>query len=182
MTGPPVRMKTPSTLTPGGTSRDQVPELTVKVHRKPWLAIGIGGAVVAAAVVAAVALRPNPPPPVVVPPKPAVKPTSPKPIKRVRVRLESTPAGARVVRVSDSVVLGSTPQTMELRSSTEPLLLRLEKDGFESVTREVSLASDTNLSIVLKAMPTRKPSGGHKVIRHRTEPESETEVDEPAKL
>jgi hypothetical protein len=183
---PSPRVVPPTTLTPGGTSRDEVPELTVKVRRPPWLIIGIGVAAVAAAAVVAVALRKPPvPPPTIVRPAPTKPaPTKPKAPLLVRLRLETVPAGARVVRVSDGVVMGITPQTFELRASTEKLRLRLEKEGYVAATKEVSLAANNNVSLMLEAekpAPTHKPAGK----RHggfRPPPTPEPEPAEPAKL
>jgi serine/threonine-protein kinase len=176
----------PTTLTPGGMAQEAIAHTTMKLRKKPWLAVGIGAAIVVAAVVTAVALR-NPP----APPTPAVRPAPPpapvvpppaKAPATVRVRLESTPAGARVLRVRDGVVLGTTPETIELQSTGEPLLLRIDKDGFVAATREVSLASDTNLSVVLEAAgeapaPTPAPKK-HTPSRTPARPSR----DEPAKL
>jgi len=174
----------PTTLTPGGMVREELPEVTLKVGKKPWLPIGIGVAVVAVAAVAAVALRkpPAPPAPIVQPPPPVEKAEPPKAPQMVRVRLESTPAGARVVRVADGVLLGTTPETIELRASTQPLLLRLEKEGFAAATREVSLGADTNLSVVLEAVaPVPGPTPGPKK-RGGSRTPALTDRGEPAKL
>ena len=183
---PKVKTVKPTTLTPGGMVRDVEPEITVKVRRKPLLAVGIGAAAVAAAAVLALTLRkeaPAPPPA----PRPAPAPVAAAPVKpklpeRVRVRLESKPSGARVVRVSDNVLLGTTPQTLELLTSSEPLLLRVEKEGFSTATKEVPLTSNTNLSVVLEALrpapaPTPRPRK-HVAPRSQAEPE----LAEPAKL
>ena len=180
----------PTTLTPGGMVRDAILDATAKVHKKPWMIIGAGTAVVVVAAVAAVMLRKEPTPPTppaaAVRPAPPAEPAAPPPAKApvtVRVRLASTPVGARVVRVSDGVVLGTTPETMEMRSSAEPLLLRLEKDGFVAATREVSLASDANLSVVLEAMAAEAPAPvptSRKRTPSRTQ--GKPEHNEPAKL
>jgi eukaryotic-like serine/threonine-protein kinase len=176
----------PTTLTPGGLASEVGPEATLKVRKRPWLAVGVGVAVVAIAVVAAVALRKEPPAPVVAPAPTAAAPAPPpvKPPQLVRVRIETVPAGARVVRVNDGVVLGSTPETIEVRSAPEALLLRLEKEGFAAVTKEIPLAADTNLSVMLEALPvaptpvpapTPKKRGGS-----RSQPAGDH--GEPAKL
>jgi serine/threonine-protein kinase len=174
----------PSTLTPGGMVRGGIAGTTVKVRKRPWLAIGIGAVIVVGAGVTAVALRsPAAPPPVVAhpapppPPEPAPTPV-PKPPAMVRVRLESSPLGARVVRVSDGVVLGTTPETIELRPAAEPVQLRLEKDGFVPATREVSLASDSSLTVVLEAAAPEHAPVAKKHVPAKARPEH----DEPAKL
>jgi serine/threonine protein kinase len=147
----------PTTLTPGSMVREVRAGTTIKVRKQPWLAIGVATGVIAVAAIAALALRkpPAPTPPVARPEVTTARPAPPpaRPPARVRVRLESTPPGARVVRVTDGVVLGTTPETIELRSSPGALLLRLEKDGYVAATREVSLGADTNLSVVLEAAP-----------------------------
>jgi serine/threonine-protein kinase len=181
---PPPRSKTvpPTTLTPGGTSRDDV--LPVDVRRKPWLAIGIGVAALAAVGVV-LALR-KPPPPSIVRPPPMEKPepAPPKAPQLVRLHLETIPAGARVVRVSDGVVLGITPQTFELRAASEPLELRLEKDGFAPVTKDVSLTADSNVSLMLEASKPLVPPkpGGKKHGGSRPPVAPEPDRGEPAKL
>jgi serine/threonine-protein kinase len=162
--------------------REAIPGTTIRVAKKPWLVVGIGAAVVVAATVAAVALRnpPAPPTPAVRPaPPPAPPPPAPAPTT-VRVRLESTPAGARVLRVRDGVVLGTTPETIELQATAEPLLLRIDKDGFMAATREVSLASDSNLSVVLEATAKAPAPTPKKHAPSRTE--ARPSHDEPAKL
>jgi serine/threonine-protein kinase len=174
----------PTTLTPGGMVREAIPGTTIKVAKKSWLVVGIGATVVVAAAVAAVALRNPPAPPTpAVRPAPPPAPAPPPPAKApttVRVRLESTPAGARVVRVRDGVVLGTTPETIELQSTAEPLLLRIDKDGFVAATREVSLASDSNLSVVLEATAKAPAPTPKKHAPSRTE--ARPSHDEPAKL
>jgi hypothetical protein len=68
----------------------------------------------------------------------------------VLVYVESTPPGAAVVRVSTKSVLGYTPETVQLRRSNEPVQLRFELKGYRSVTRDVSAASDSQLTVVLQ--------------------------------
>ena len=175
----------PTTLTPGGLESAVLAGTTVKIKKKPWLIYGAGAAVAVAAILV-VALRNVPSPPAR--PLPAVRPAPPAepeapPAKTpvsVRVRLASTPAGARVVRVSDGAVLGTTPETIELRSSAEPLLLRLEKDGFVAATREVSLAADANLSVVLEAAPAEAPTPAPR--KHGPSRAQRPDRNEPAKL
>jgi len=88
-----------------------------------------------------------------------------------------------VVRVSDGVVLGTTPETIVLRSSKLSLLLRLEKEGYASTTKEVSLASDINFAAVLEPLPVKTPPPPPTRRKYtprntRTVPE----LSEPAKL
>jgi hypothetical protein len=95
--------------------------------------------------------RPAPPPP--------ARPVQPLQASAVvRVRLESKPPGARIVRVSDGVVLGTTPETIELRPSSEPLPLRFEKEGFLPAVEVAPLSADSSLSVVLEAAPEKPAS------------------------
>jgi len=175
----------PTTLTPGGLEASEVPEATLKVRRKPWTAVGIASGLIVAALLATVFLRkgeaPIPPKPTnITQPTPSETPTvaPPKALVAVRVRLESTPPGARVVRISDGAVLGITPETIELRPSSEPLPLRFEKEGFLAALREASLAADSSLSVVLEE---EKPG---KTPKKHTPGKSHGSAgqDEPAKL
>jgi len=183
------RTLSPTTLTPGGLTASAIPEVTVKVRRKPWAAVGIACGLIAVAVLAAVFLRKTPASPVpsaatkgvptaedhpVEPPRPPTAPTA------VRVRLDSTPSGARVVRVSDNVVLGTTPETIELHPSGEPLALRFEREGFEHAVREVSLTENSSLSVVLEAAP-EKPAATPKK-RGPGKVHTSADPSEPAKL
>ncbi|HJX55193.1 MAG TPA: serine/threonine-protein kinase [Polyangia bacterium] len=149
-------------------------------------------AVAAAVVVAALAVRllgggrtsvpagprvtqtaPVPPPP---PPPVAVVPAAPVP-RRVRVHLESLPTGARIVRDSDSVVLGTTPQDMELESSPRPLRVRLTLDGYLPAAHDIALDADVRATYALE--PAKKEEarpGGKK------RPAPAHEQDEPAKM
>lgn len=182
----------PSTLTPGGFSAP-VPTRTQRVRRTPWAAIAIASGIVAAlglAVVmsnrarsgAAPEARREPTRPLA---PPVEKPKAPDVI---RLRLDSLPAGARVVRVADSVVLGTTPETIELRPSKEPLSLRFEKEGFSSVARDVALTADSSVSVELAALNVDKPippgrkHGGGKVRPQPASGNGDGDGDEPAKL
>jgi serine/threonine protein kinase len=174
----------PTTLTPGGLQGPPIHGTTMKVRRKPWALFAAGAAVVVLAAATAILLRNSPPPapapapiPVVQPPAPAPAPQPPPKPSTVRIRLESTPQGAQVVRVADGVVLGTTPETIVLRPSADALSLRFEKDGFRDTIREVTLAADTKVSVVLEAEPEKPPPRGKKVSRPRR-----PEENEPAKL
>jgi serine/threonine-protein kinase len=182
------RPLSPTTLTPGGLTTSAIPEVTVKVRRTPWAAVGIASGLIAVAVLAAVFLRKGPPAAPVpsasitrpAPPPESATVEPPKAPVAVRVRLDSTPPGARVVRVSDSVVLGTTPETIELRPSDEPLPLRFEKDGFVAAQREASLTMDSNLSVVLQAIPEKTTPTPKKHAPGKAH--GEAEPSEPAKL
>jgi hypothetical protein len=71
----------------------------------------------------------------------------------VLVWIESTPPGARVVRISDGFVLARTPETVELLQSKEPVPIRIELEGYVPVTREVSAASDGTVTVSLDPTP-----------------------------
>ncbi len=180
----------PTTLTPGGMEAAAIPEVTRKVRRKPWTAVGLASGLIAVAVVTAVFLHKDPapvprqpthtarpaPPPVAGPVQPPHTPTL------VRVRLDSKPAGARIVRVSDGVVLGTTPETIELRPSSEPLPLRFEKVGFLPAVDMASLSADSSLSVVLEAVPEKTASPTPKKHTSGKSHGGNAEANEPAKL
>ena len=97
--------------------------------------------------------------------------------KRVRVHLESLPTGARIVREPDGVVLGTTPQDMELESSPRPLRIRLTLDGHLPATHDIALDADVRATYALE--PVRRDEarpGGKK------RPAAAREHDEPAKM
>ena len=73
----------------------------------------------------------------------------------VLVWVESTPPGARVVRLSDGMVLARTPETVELLQSQEPVAIRIEMDGYIPVTREVPAAADGTVTVSLEPLPRR---------------------------
>ncbi len=77
------------------------------------------------------------------------KPFQDKP-SNVLVWIESTPPGAAIVRVSDNFILGHTPETVEFNRTSRPVSIRLELDGYDVVTREVSVDSDGSMTVVLK--------------------------------
>jgi serine/threonine-protein kinase len=171
----------PTTLTPGGLERSVISGTTMRVGRKPWTAIGAAaGLLLLAALAVGILVRKPAPAPTTQ--APAAEKSESVPVKAaptlVQLRLESTPAGARVVRVSDGVVLGTTPETIEMRPSAEPLLLRFEKEGFVSAAREASLASDTTVTAALAAAPEKPVPATKKRAAIKARPSS----SEPAKL
>jgi hypothetical protein len=146
----------------------------VIVRRKSRIAISctLGLAVIAWATVGCRRKHPIPPSPPS-PTKSRPAPDGQRPIDPtflVLVGIESTPPGARIVRVSDGFVLGYTPETVEFHQSAEPVQIRFEMAGYIPVTREVSAASDGELKTVLEAIPkkhapaSRKSKGSR---RHR---------------
>ena len=74
----------------------------------------------------------------------------------VLVWMESTPPGAEVVVVSNGFVLGRTPDTFEFLQSNKPVLVRFEMRGFNSVTRELPVLTDSSLSVVLEAIGRKR--------------------------
>ena len=88
----------------------------------------------------------------------------------VLVWMETTPLGARIVRVSDGHVLGYSPEIIEFRYTKTPVPIRFELEGYIPLTREVSAAADAELKFVLEPIAktdspaTKKPrrNRGHK--------------------
>ncbi|HMU38341.1 MAG TPA: serine/threonine-protein kinase [Pseudomonadota bacterium] len=94
------------------------------------------------------------------------KPSPPKPAevetpKRIRWQLRSLPAGAKVVRMSDKVMLGQTPLEQEALKTDEPLHLRLELEGYIPHEVQVGRQASGEVQIVLKPDAKRgaKPDG-----------------------
>ena len=105
-------------------------------------------------------------PPVAVAPAPAAMAAP----ADVTIEIETTPPGASVVGLGDGKVLGATPLTLTRPAHGPELKLRLEKEGYVSVARAVSLARDGTLDVTLerKPRPTARPR--------------RPAVDEPARL
>jgi hypothetical protein len=80
----------------------------------------------------------------------------------VQVWTETTPPGARIVRLSDGHVHGYTPEIVEVFQSATPVQLRLELEGYLPVTREVSALSDGELKVVLEPIPKGRHSATKK--------------------
>ncbi|HSS37398.1 MAG TPA: protein kinase, partial [Polyangia bacterium] len=102
-------------------------------------------------------------------PSTASKPATPPAPAEVTLVVESEPSGARVVGADDQV-LGATPLTLTRPAKGPGLNLRVEKDGYVTVSRTVSLVRDETLSVTLE----RKPRPASKPKRPA--------VDEPARL
>lgn len=136
-------------------------------RRRDWLAIGaalvivvLGGGILAArfgaaphaGTVAPISGSPTPAPVVVAPPiapPPAAAPAL------VVWKLETSPAGAEVVRVSDGQVLGRTPWHSEVPSGGGVEELRLRLAGH--VERLVSLQRNANSHSSVELMPIASP-------------------------
>jgi hypothetical protein len=95
----------------------------------------------------------------------------------VRVHIESLPSGARIVRESDGVILGTTPQNMELEASPHPLRVRLLLDGHLPATHDIALEADVQASYALE--PVRKEEARPGAKKH---PAAARDHDEPAKM
>jgi len=114
---------------------------------------------------------------------PASAPAAPKVVpaaperKRVRIHLESLPAGARIMRESDGVVLGTTPQDMELESSPRPMRVRLTLDGYLPASHEIDLDADVRATYALE--PEKKDET-RSAAKKRPSPARAN--DEPAKM
>ena len=177
----------PTTRTPSGLQGAVGRGTTIEVKRKPWLLYGGVAAVVVVAAGATVFLRKSPPPTqAVVPPTatfvaPPPPPPPPKVPTSVRLRLDSTPRGARIVRVTDGVILGTTPETIELAAAPGSLPLRFEKEGYMPALREATVDADSNLSVMLEAQPERPSATPGKKPRPRPTTTGES-GNEPAKL
>jgi hypothetical protein len=102
----------------------------------------------------------------------ATKPVDPEPpATSVRLRVSSTPAGARIVRAADGAVIGITPALLEFPSAAQPVSVRIEKDGYLPATRDLPLDHDSDSKVELTAVTQSRP--------HRPRPPT---VEEPAKL
>jgi hypothetical protein len=83
------------------------------------------------------------------------------------VWIETTPPGAAVRRLSDGHVMGFTPDTIEFSQSAEPVLVRLELEGYGPVRRAVSVLEDSQMKVVLEPIAkgrhaaTKKSRGRH---------------------
>jgi hypothetical protein len=148
-----------------------MPETTVKVRPKFWIAIC---AVLAVAVISGLALGlhrnsptlpPPSPPTSSVPPKQSQPPVDAQPVLDptflVLASMGTTPPGARIVRVSDGKVLGYTPETVEFHQSNQPEMVRFELQGYIPVTRDVPAVSDTVFRIVMEPNPAKRPGHAH---------------------
>ena len=94
-------------------------------------------------------------------PEPAVaEPVAPA---AVRVTVTTSPAGASVYR--DDVILGRTPLVLELPRSDAAVDLRVEHEGYVTVTQSVTPGDDQEVTVTLvkqkkaKKKP-RRPRGG----------------------
>ncbi|MFZ5468171.1 MAG: serine/threonine-protein kinase [Myxococcota bacterium] len=82
-----------------------------------------------------------------------VEPNHPAPPAQVQLTLDSKPEGARVLRSDTNEQVGLTPLRTHLDKSDQPLTFRLELDGYEVASREVTPSADTVLEVVLAEKP-----------------------------
>jgi len=165
---------------------------TVRMSPHRWLIVAGAGVGVGAAIIALVLLNSGKRPsvPVVpvatqmarVPASASAAPVAELPVaarnRRVRVHIESLPAGARIVRDPDGVVLGITPQDMELDSSPHPLRVNLTLEGYQPSVHDISLEADVQASYALVPDHKEEARAGAK----RRKPSGTNEHDEPAKM
>jgi len=135
-------------------------------RRRGWLAFGVAVFALAfagtlgflalqgaeddvrAAAPPAPAPEPEPAPVEAPPPEPPVAPP-----EEVVLRVETTPAGATVSL--DGEVLGETPTELTVPRSEQPRTLRLERDGYRPLEREVRPEMSQLLQIGLQRLPRR---------------------------
>jgi serine/threonine-protein kinase len=164
----------PTTLSTATGSRD-----TAAPRRGRALAL-IGGVVAVAAAAAFMAVGRKPPPApsasVVATTTAAPRPVPPAAPRTVEVGVDTQPTGARVVRRSDGVALGTTPFRGSFPAGSPPAELRLEHEGYEPFDLRLQLDRNRDELIQLRAV-----SAPSKTVR-RPRPVRRSQDDEPAKL
>ena len=120
--------------------------------------------------------RATTPPKVAAPPPVVEKPnTGATPAGRiVTVKISSRPPGARLLRAADGVLLGVTPLALEMKAAGAPLEVRVEKEGFTTITRSLALDRDVSDEVILEKKKDEHRPGKKPPARHGD--------DEPAKL
>jgi hypothetical protein len=116
---------------------------------------------------------------VAAPDKPALPAPVPAPVKpvdprTVKITIDTRPGGARVVRISNGETLGTTPITHLEPSGDGTLEVRIDKEGYEPVTRQIALFQDKHEEVELS--PKRAAHKPGKKHPHAAA------SDEPAKL
>jgi serine/threonine-protein kinase len=178
--GPPAPAGSPATTFTTGIG-ERVEQLPARSGSRRLI---VGGVMAAGAGAIALALlRPRAPAPVVsaaqvTPPRPPVEtlpapaptPTPVPPPAQVRVSIGSRPSEAKVVRVSDGALLGTTPFEQSFPAGSPPLEVRIEKAGFDPAVRLLHFERDLVERVSLSA---RRPT--------RRRP-AQDEGEEPAKL
>jgi serine/threonine-protein kinase len=153
ITPPPVAKATPAVTPP----TVQVPELVARPpvetprSRRPLLALVVVLALLGFAAGAAVLLmnRDDGEDKTAAEPAPAVAATD----ESVALHVDSTPAGADVVRVDSGETLGKTPLDTRVKRSSAPVRFELRKDGFTTAVQEARLDHDATLSVGLAPAP-----------------------------
>jgi eukaryotic-like serine/threonine-protein kinase len=172
---PPAATPVPSPATTFTTGvGERVDPLPARPRSRGFLIAG--ALVVAAAAIAVPLLRSRPPAPVVSAAAPPIAPPvepppvqAPQPVPvpaQVRVSIGSRPGEARVVRVSDGTLLGTTPFEQSFPAGGPPVQVRIEKPGFDPVIRVLRFERDLVERVTL-APRRRRPAD---------------DVEEPAKL
>jgi len=82
----------------------------------------------------------------------------PKAPAKIRLAIDTDPAGASVIDAASGAGLGTTPMVLEQAASAKPLSVRVSKPGFTTVTRDLDVARDGHETIVLAAAGS--PAGG----------------------
>jgi hypothetical protein len=134
--------------------------------------------------VSAVALAPAPAP------APAAEPPIivrelveiPAEVSYVELAIESTPASARVYRVSDGVEVGRTPFTTKVRKGTGSMTFLLRKTGFKSakVVMPVAESGAKQVRLDERSESKGKGKGKGKGAKDPVEEPAEEPVKEPA--
>ncbi len=115
----------------------------------------------------------------VVLPEPAA-PTAAATPEIVEISIVSTPAGASVYRVGETVALGVTPFTVPLPRSDTPTQMRFEHAGYAAKTIEVPIAESLEIDVNLTREAT--PDNA-RAVRLKTKPSSVQQSGEkPKKL
>ena len=70
---------------------------------------------------------------------------------KIRLTIDTDPAGASVVDASSGANLGTTPMVLEQAAAPKPLSVRVTKPGFTTVTRDLDVGHDGHETIVLAA-------------------------------
>jgi serine/threonine-protein kinase len=151
-------------------------------RRGPLLVAGLLGLGVAAVGVFVVR-RPSADPPAASPvtalappvtPRPPENPAPPPPPKvaKVRMRIDTQPSGARILRAATGEMVGTTPFRHEEEAAEGTEELRLEKDGFRTATLTVARGRDVEETVKLEPRAGKKPG----------KPKVQPKDDEPAKL
>jgi eukaryotic-like serine/threonine-protein kinase len=177
-----------TTFSTGTGERVDTPAAGMGGGKKAAVAVVAAAAVIAGFVMFGRGGKMDVAPPVAVAPAPAVaaaptpEPPAP-PVERapvnVKLRLSSTPAGAMVIDDADGAKLGTTPIELT-RAKGGSITLRLEKDGYASGTRVVSLDSDHTVDLALAPTPKPKTAAKPKSPKKPREPSEPS--DAPAKL